>query len=185
MREQPPASDPAFKRAMLAQLPALRAFAISLCGRGDRADDLVQNAILRAWSKQHTFIPGSNMKAWLFRILRNGFYSDLRKSGREVSDADGILTERMAVGPAQDASLALKDFRHALEALPSDQREAIILVGASGFSYEEAAGICDCAVGTLKSRVNRARTRLRELLSLADNEGAAPDRSGPLAGSFV
>lgn len=181
MSEAPSSPDPEFKRALLAQLPALRAFAVSLCGRSDLADDLVQDAILRAWANQHTFTLGTNMKAWLFRILRNGFYSRARKAGREISDRDGQLTERLAVGPGQYASLAFQDFRRALEALPSDQREAVVLVGASGFSYEEAADICDCAVGTVKSRVNRARARLRELLTLAEGEMPAPDMPTPAA----
>lgn len=176
-------ADPVFKREMLARLPALRAFAVSLCGRSDFADDLVQTTILRAWSSQKSFQPGTNMKAWLFRILRNEFYSVLRRSGREISDSDGVQTDRMAIHAPQQASLELKDIRVALDALPEDQREAVVLVGASGFSYEEAADICGCAIGTLKSRVNRARARLRDLLELADGESAAPepavDYTGP------
>ncbi|MCB8828554.1 sigma-70 family RNA polymerase sigma factor, partial [Escherichia coli] len=102
-----------------------------------------------------------NIKAWLFTILRNEFYSQMRKRGREVQDSDGIFTEQLSVHPSQYGALDLQDFRKALEKLPDDQREAIILVGASGFSYEEAADICACAVGTIKSRVSRARTRLQ------------------------
>ena len=111
-----------------------------------------------------SFQPGTNLKAWLFTILRNEFYSQMRKRGREVQDSDGIMTARLAVHPSQHGMLDLEDFRAALELLPEDQREAIILIGASGFSYEEAAEICDCAVGTIKSRVSRARTRLQEIL---------------------
>ena len=176
------AVDPDFKRDILGRLPALRAFAVSLCGRSDFADDLVQTTILRAWANQQSFQPGTNMKAWLFRILRNEFYSVLRRSGREVSDSDGLQTDRMAVQAPQQASLELKDIRVALDALPEDQREAVVLVGASGFSYEEAAEICGCAVGTLKSRVNRARVRLRDLLELADGEAAAPEPVGDYSG---
>lgn len=166
-----------FKRALLFELPKLRAFAISLCRHHDRADDLVQNAILKAWSKQASFEIGTNMRAWLFTILRNEFYSQARKSGREVQDSDGALVDTLSVHPAQHGSLDLQDFKKALDTLPSDHREAIILVGASGFSYEEAAEICGCAVGTLKSRVNRARVRLRELLSMSDDDGFGPDAS--------
>ncbi len=166
---------PDFKRDLLAQLPALRAFAVSLCGRHDQADDLLQNTILKAWSNQESFTPGTNMKAWLFRILRNDFYSELRMRRRELQDSDGEHSARLAVHPGQHAALDLKDFGRALEALPSDHREAIILVGASGFSYEEAATICGCAVGTLKSRVNRARTSLRDLLSLGEYDDFGPD----------
>lgn len=162
---------------MLAQLPALRAFAVSLCGRQDSADDLVQNAILKAWSHQESFAVGTNMKAWLFKILRNDFFSQLRQQGRELQDSDGYYTERMSIHPGQYATLDLKDFGAALERLADDHREAIILVGASGFSYEEAAAICGCAVGTLKSRVNRARVRLREILALSDEDGFGPDAS--------
>lgn len=164
-----------FKAEMLALLPNLRAFAISLCGRSDRADDLVQDAIMKAWAKQESFQMGTNMKAWLFTILRNEFYSQMRKRGREVQDTDGVFTSKLAGHPEQHGSLDLKDFRVALDKLPEDQREAIILVGASGFAYEEAADICGCAVGTIKSRVSRARSRLAELLSVDDEGDFGPD----------
>lgn len=167
-----PTSGPDFRREMLAQLPGLRAFAVSLCGRSDVADDLVQDAVLGAWAGRHGFVPGSNMRAWLFRILRNGFYSRLRKASREVPDSGERLAAQLAVAPPQHASLAMHEMRRALDALPGDQREAIILVGASGFSYEEAAEICGCATGTLKSRVHRARARLREVMALTEDEGA-------------
>ncbi|WP_186396736.1 sigma-70 family RNA polymerase sigma factor [Stappia sp. TSB10GB4] len=166
------ASGSDFRREMLAQLPGLRAFAVSLCGRSDVADDLVQDAVLGAWAGRHGFAPGSNMRAWLFRILRNGFYSRLRKASREVADSGERLAAQLAVAPPQHASLAMHEMRRALDALPGDQREAIILVGASGFSYEEAAEICGCATGTLKSRVHRARARLREVMALTEDEGA-------------
>ena len=167
--------DRAFKRDMLAALPNLRAFAVSLTGKHDKADDLVQETIMKAWSKQHLFQPGSNMNAWLFTILRNEFYSQMRKRGREIQDSDGLFTERMSVHPAQYGALDLQDFRAALDQLPADQREAIILVGASGFAYEEAAEICGCAIGTIKSRVNRARNRLAELLSVSGEGDYGPD----------
>ena len=166
------ASGSDFRREMLAQLPGLRAFAVSLCGRSDVADDLVQDAVLGAWAGRDGFAPGSNMRAWLFRILRNGFYSRLRKASREVPDSGERLAAQLAVAPPQHASLAMHEMRRALDALPGDQREAIILVGASGFSYEEAAEICGCATGTLKSRVHRARARLREVMALTEDEGA-------------
>lgn len=169
------ADDRAFKRSMLAALPNLRAFAVSLTGKHDKADDLVQETIMKAWSKQHLFQPGSNMNAWLFTILRNEFYSQMRKRGREIQDSDGLFTERMSVHPAQYGALDLQDFKAALDMLPADQREAIILVGASGFAYEEAAEICGCAVGTIKSRVNRARNRLAELLSVTGESDYGPD----------
>ena len=167
--------SPDFKREMLSALPSLRAFAMSLSGRHDKADDLVQDTVMKAWAKHDSFQPGTNMKSWLFTILRNEFYSQMRKRGREVQDTEGYFTESVATHPAQYGSLDLKDFRHALDLLPADQREAIILVGASGFAYEEAAEICGCAVGTIKSRVSRARTRLQELLQVSGEADYGPD----------
>ena len=140
--------------------PSLRAFAISLSGNGDRADDLVQETLLRAIANIDSFQPGSNLPAWLFTILRNLFRSDYRKRRREVEDAEGNYAKTLKTQPAQSAHLEFEEFRVALEKLPQDQREALILVGASGFSYEDAAAICGCAVGTIKSRVNRARSKL-------------------------
>ena len=156
-------------------IPSLRAFAISLTQNNDRADDLVQETLVKAWDKQASFQLGTNLKAWLFTILRNEFYSQMRKRGREVQDSDGVLTAGVAVHPGQQGSVDLKDFRRALEQLPEDQREAIVLIGASGFSYEEAAEICGCAVGTIKSRVSRARTRLQEILGIEGDGDYGPD----------
>jgi RNA polymerase sigma-70 factor, ECF subfamily len=164
-----------FKAELLAQLPAMRAFAVSLCGQPDVADDLVQDAVMNAWSKQGSYQEGTNIKAWLFTIVRNLFYSRMRKRGRELQDSDGLYTERLSVPPAQNGKLDLQDFKVALAKLPEDQREAIILVGATGMSYEEAAEICQCAVGTIKSRVSRARNRLQELLSVSGAEDYGPD----------
>ncbi|MCV0394088.1 MAG: sigma-70 family RNA polymerase sigma factor [Rhizobiaceae bacterium] len=164
-----------FKTDLLKAIPSLRAFAVSLTHNTDKADDLVQETLVKAWDKQSSFQPGTNLKAWLFTILRNEFYSQMRKRGREVQDSDGIMTGRLAVHPSQHGTLDLKDFRGALALLPEDQREAIILIGASGFSYEEAAEICDCAVGTIKSRVSRARTRLQELLAVTGESDYGPD----------
>ena len=164
-----------FKSGLLAAIPNLRAFAVSLTHNTDRADDLVQETLVKAWDKHESFQPGTNLKAWLFTILRNEFYSQMRKRGREIQDSDGIMTARLAVHPSQHGSLDLEDFRAALERLPEDQREAIILIGASGFSYEEAAEICGCAVGTIKSRVSRARSRLQELLGISGEGEFGPD----------
>ncbi len=169
------AEAPSFKRELLATLPSLRAFAVSLSGRHDKADDLVQDTVMKAWAKQTSFEMGTNIKAWLFTILRNEFYSQMRKRGREVQDSDGVFTERLAVHPSQYGIMDLGDFKKALDKLPDDQREAIILIGASGFSYEEAAEICHCAVGTMKSRVSRARTRLQEDLQISGESDYGPD----------
>lgn len=166
---------PSFKREMLATLPSLRAFAFSLSGRHDKADDLVQDTIMKAWAKQSSFEMGTNIKAWLFTILRNEFYSQMRKRGREVQDSDGLFTERLSVHAAQHGHMDMADFKKALAELPDDQREAVVLIGASGFSYEEAAEICSCAVGTMKSRVSRARSRLQDLLKVAGEVDYGPD----------
>ncbi|MDN2565396.1 sigma-70 family RNA polymerase sigma factor [Aquibium sp. A9E412] len=165
----------AFREGLLEAIPSLRAFAVSLVKSSDRADDLVQETLVKAWDKQKSFQPGTNLKAWLFTILRNEFYSQMRKRGREVQDSDGVMTARLAIHPNQDSSLDLDDFKRALATLPEDQREAIVLIGASGFSYEEAAEICDCAVGTIKSRVSRARSRLQEILGVSGETEYGPD----------
>ena len=164
-----------FRTGLLESVPSLRAFAISLIGSAERADDLVQETLMKAWSKSDSFQEGTNLNAWLFTILRNEYYSQMRKRGREIQDSDGFYAERLAVHPSQHGHMDMTDFRSALDTLPDDQREALILVGASGFSYEEAAEICGCAVGTIKSRVSRARTRLAELLDLEAEAEIGPD----------
>lgn len=153
-----------FTRALLGAVPSLRAFAISLTGRVDMADDLVQDTMMRAWANAESFSAGTNIKAWLFTILRNVFISQYRKRRREVQDVDGELAAGLSSAAAQEGKVALDDMRAALEQLPDDQREAVLLVGASGFSYEEAAEIAGCAVGTIKSRVNRGRNRLAQIM---------------------
>jgi RNA polymerase sigma-70 factor (ECF subfamily) len=163
-------SPSSVKDAMLASVPSLRAFAISLTGKVDHADDLVQETLLRAWANLSSFQPGTNMSAWLFTILRNLFRSEYRKRRREVEDANGSYAETLKSLPEQTSHLEFNEFRNAFEMLPQDQREALLLVGASGFSYEEAANICGCAIGTIKSRVNRARNRLAELMGLEGSD---------------
>jgi RNA polymerase sigma-70 factor (ECF subfamily) len=163
------------RTALLGAVPSLRAFAISLSGDVDRADDLVQDTLVRALANVHRFEPGTNLNAWLFTILRNLFHSEYRKRKREVEDADGSYAATLRSAPDQHAHLDFEDLRAALARLPQDQREALLLVGAQGFSYEEAAGICGCAVGTIKSRVNRARKRLAELMFLHDADDLAAD----------
>lgn len=165
----------AFKNELLEIIPNLRAFAMSLTKASDRADDLVQETLMKAWNKHELFQEGTNLKAWTFTIMRNEFYSQMRKKGREVQDSEGIFASQMAVHPAQQGHMDMKDFRTALEQLPEDQREALVLVGANGFSYEEAAEIAGVAVGTMKSRVSRARTRLMTDLELEDDGEYGPD----------
>lgn len=164
--QRPAQANAEIKADLIAVIPNLRAFAVSLCGNPDRADDLVQETLVKAWSNLDSFAAGTNLPAWLFTILRNIYYSEYRKRRREVPDSDGTIAARLATAPSQNSHMDLLDFRAALQQLPNDQREALILIGASGLSYEEAAGICGCAIGTMKSRVNRARNRLAELLSI-------------------
>lgn len=151
-------------------LKPMRLFALSLTRDLSRADDLVQDTVVKAWTNIDKFEPGTNMRAWLFTILRNTFYSERRRARREVSDVDGMLAGRIATKPDHDGRLAMADFRAVFEKLPDEQREVLILVGAQGFSYEDAAETCGCAVGTVKSRANRGRKRLAELLGMEDSE---------------
>ncbi|KAF0677277.1 RNA polymerase sigma factor [Profundibacterium mesophilum] len=164
----PSNADP--RDELVEHLSALRAFAMSLTRNSAAADDLVQDTIEKAWKNIEKFKPGTNLRAWLFTIQRNAFYSSRRKARREVADVDGVMAASLSEKPAHDGRLALADFQKAFEQLPVEQREALILVGASGFAYEEAAEMCGVAVGTIKSRANRGRKRLTELLGMADGE---------------
>jgi RNA polymerase sigma-70 factor (ECF subfamily) len=166
-----------FRDGLLAEIPNMRAFALSLTGKGDRADDLVQESLMKAWAAHHSFVEGSNMRAWLFTILRNAYFTELRRKRREVEDVEGKHAASIAVAGEQAGHLDMADFQNALARLPPDQREVLTLVGASGFSYEEAAEICGVAVGTIKSRLNRARARLANLLAIGDVSEIGPDRA--------
>jgi RNA polymerase sigma-70 factor, ECF subfamily len=168
--------DAPMRQAMLDAIPHLRAFAISLSGDVTHADDLVQTALMRGLEHLDRFQPGTSMQAWLFTILRNQFYTEIRRRRREVQDPEGIMAGNLAVMPEQGARLDYNDMLVALARLSVEQREALLLVGAEGVSYEEAAKICGTTLGTIKSRVNRARTRLAELLDLAPEEDLGPDR---------
>lgn len=165
------------KKELIAAIPRLRAFAFSLCRNGDRADDLVQQTLVKAWANMQSFEPGSNMAAWLYTILRNEFYSEFRKRRHEVPDTDGAFAARLASFPTQESHLDFQDFKTALFKLAPDHREALMLIGASGLSYEEAAKICGCAIGTMKSRVHRARTKLAEMLTIGSPDQLGPDRT--------
>ncbi len=170
------AVDLSVRQAMLDAIPHLRAFAISLSGNITYADDLVQGALMRGLENLDKFQPGTNMQAWLFTILRNQFYTDMRRRRREVEDADGAMAGKLAVMPEQGARLDFTDMQAALARLSVEQREALLLVAAEGLSYEEAAQICGTNLGTIKSRINRARTRLAALLDLVPDEDLGPDR---------
>jgi RNA polymerase sigma-70 factor (ECF subfamily) len=162
---------------MLAQIPKLRAFAYSLCGRNDLADDMVQETLLRAWHHLDSFQEGTSLRAWLFTILRNAYFSELRKTRREVGDADGKKAVTLCVAPSQYGRLDIVDLQGALDLLAPTQREALVLVAAAGWSYEEAASIVQCPVGTIKSRVNRARTNLSQLLGITEHDVFGPDHA--------
>lgn len=164
---------PAFATDMLKEVPRLRAFGASLSGSLSAADDLVQETLVKAWSHRTSFITGTNLRAWLFTILRNTYRSQRRKLGREIGD-DGRFAERLSTPAPQHGHLEIVALRLALAKLPVEQREALVLVGVLGCTYEEAAAICGAVVGTVKSRVNRARRRLAQLLDIAN-----PNEIGP------
>ena len=167
-----PLSDPEFKDQLAAVIPHLRAFGRSLSGNRDTADDLVQETLLKAWAARKRFQAGTNMRAWTFIILRNLFLSQMRRA-RFKGEWDELTASKILAAPAsQDRHIELSDMQRALMHLPQPQREALILVGAGGFAYEEAAEICGCAVGTIKSRVARGRVALEGLLS----SGKLPSR---------
>ena len=174
------AEDKAFKRELVALIPHLRAFARTLAGDPASADDLAQDAMLKAWDARASYQMGTNMKAWTFMILRNQFYSERRRSWRQTQ-LDQEAAERTLVATDDPSSpLALDEMRLGLAMLPPEQREALILVGAGGFAYEEAAEICRCAVGTVKSRVSRARQALQGIL-----DDGSYDRDGRSAGEAM
>jgi RNA polymerase sigma-70 factor (ECF subfamily) len=166
-----------WRDAAIALLPSLRAFAWSLCRNSADSDDLVQETLIKAWTHRDRFEPGTNLRAWLFTILRNTYYTAAVKRRREVADKEGKHAARLIEAPTQEWSVAMRALQDALQRLPSDQREALILIGAAGLTYEEAAEICGCALGTIKSRVNRARARLLRIMD-------APDASDALVGAI-
>lgn len=163
-----PLDDKAFKAELASLIPHLRAFARSLCHNATLADDLAQEAMLKAWKARERYIPGTNMKAWAFTILRNHFYSEKRRSWRRQSLDPEIAEATLVAEDTNTDSLELLSLRNALDKLPDDQREVLILVGAGGMAYEEVAEICGCAVGTVKSRVSRGRKALAELMEQTD-----------------
>ncbi|MFC0632359.1 sigma-70 family RNA polymerase sigma factor [Brevundimonas balnearis] len=159
-------SDRQWRNDVVEMIPPLRAFAWSLSRNASDADDLVQETLIKAWSNRDKFTPGTNLRAWLFTILRNTWYTAVGKRKREVSDEDGHYAETLTSQPNQEWTCELSSLQAALNELPPDHREAIVMVGAAGLSYEEAAEISGCALGTIKSRVNRARNRLARVLDV-------------------
>lgn len=160
-----------WRDGVVSQIPSLRAFAWSLSRNAADADDLVQETLTKAWANRERYEAGTNLKAWLFTILRNTWYSAATKRRREVADEEGRHAAGLTSEAAQEWSAELTDLQSALNALPPDHREAIVMVGAAGLSYEEAAEIAGCALGTIKSRVNRARNRLAELMHIERGNG--------------
>ncbi|HVJ32598.1 MAG TPA: sigma-70 family RNA polymerase sigma factor [Terriglobia bacterium] len=153
-----------FRAALLESLPHLRAFARSLTRNPDLADDLVHEAVARALAASEQFTPGTNFRAWIFTILRHHYYNDSRKWHSRAIPLEGEAETAQHTAPPQQAHMEFSDFRRAFWQLPPDQREVLILVGASGLSYEQAAEVCGCRLGTIKSRVSRARTELKRIL---------------------
>jgi RNA polymerase sigma-70 factor (ECF subfamily) len=172
--------DEAFKRELVALIPHLRAFARTLAGDPASADDLAQEAMMKAWDARASYQMGTNMKAWTFMILRNQFYSEKRRSWRQTQLDQEAAERTLVAADDPEAPVALDELRQALRTLPAEQREALILVGAGGFAYEEAAEICQCAVGTVKSRVSRARRALQAAL-----ESGKYERDGSPAGEAM
>ncbi|MDZ4370237.1 MAG: sigma-70 family RNA polymerase sigma factor [Phenylobacterium sp.] len=157
-----------WRNEVVALIPALRAFAWSLSRNGSDADDLVQDTLIKALGNRDKFELGTNLRAWLFTILRNTYYTNMVRRRREVRDEDGGYAETLTTPATQEWSVAIRSLQNALQQLPPEHREALILVGAAGLSYEEAAEICNCALGTIKSRVNRARARLLKIMDADD-----------------
>ena len=178
LRTQPTHSP---RDEIVLHLPALRASALSLTRNPDRADDLVQDTVEKAWRSIASFTPGTNLRGWLCTILRNSYYSTLRKTRREVSDPEGAFVARLVVGPAHNGVLALREFLVAFARLSPEHREVLTLVGALGFSYDEAAEATNLAIGTVKSRVSRARAILANLLDLRSGESPLPATEGNMA----
>ena len=174
-------SHPDPKDELVTHLPALRAFALSLTRNRATADDMMQDTVLKAWTNMDKFQVGTNMRAWLFTILRNNYYSSRRKLNREVADVDNAFSDTLSVKPDHDGRLQMMDFKDAFEQLADEHREALILVGANGFSYDDAAEMCGVATGTMKSRVNRARAKLTEILQLNDDEALELTDSATMA----
>ena len=168
-----PFDEEAFKAELTSLIPHLRAFARSLCGNATLADDVAQDAMLKAWNARERYKTGTNMKAWTFTILRNQFYSIKRRSWRSSSLDQEVAEQTIVANDDVEKSMELNTVRKALGRLSDDQREAIILVGASGLSYEEAGQICGVAVGTVKSRVSRARTALLSIMEKGDFDNSA------------
>lgn len=158
-------ADKVFRDNLLAIIPHLRSFARGLCGNRDLADDLAQDAMTRAWAARTSFQPGTNFRAWIFMILRNQFYTTIRKNSRMVSWDPEIAERLLVVNASQHDGINVEDVAKALQKLSAEQREVLMLIGANGMSYEEAAEVMGCAIGTIKSRLARGRVALSALIN--------------------
>lgn len=161
-----PAIDPdkVFRDQLVALLPSLRAFARGLCGHREMADDLAQDTMMRAWAARESYTQGTNFRAWMFMIMRNQFYTTIRKNSRMTSLDPEVAERVLVVAPAQQNGINVDDVAKALQKLPAEQREVLLLIGANGLSYEEAAEVVGCAMGTVKSRLARGRTALAAMI---------------------
>ena len=163
--------DKLFRDQLVALLPSLRAFSRGLCGHREMADDLAQDTIMRAWAARASYTPGSNFRAWMFMIMRNQFYTTIRKNARTTSLDPEVAERMLVVAPAQQNGINVNDVAKALQTLPAEQREVLLLIGANGLSYEEAAEVIGCAMGTVKSRLARGRTALALLIDGPADDG--------------
>jgi RNA polymerase sigma-70 factor (ECF subfamily) len=166
-----------WRDSVVSLIPALRAFAWSLSHNSSDADDLVQDTLIKAWTNRDKFQLGTNLRAWLFTILRNTYYTNAVRRRREVRDETGKYAATLSAPPTQDWSVAMRALQAGLAELPDEHREALVLVGAAGLTYEEAAEICGCALGTIKSRVNRARARLLKIMAAEDPSDTFADET--------
>lgn len=156
--------DKVFRDQLVALLPSLRAFSRGLCGHREMADDLAQDTMMRAWAARASYTQGSNFRAWMFMIMRNQFYTTVRRNSRMTSLDPEVAERVLVVAPAQQNGINVNDVAKALQQLPAEQRETLMLIGANGLSYEEAAQVMGCAMGTVKSRLARGRTALAALI---------------------
>lgn len=171
------AADEVFRDQLVAMIPQLRSFARGLCGWRDMADDLAQDTMTRAWSARASYTPGTNFRAWMFMIMRNQFYTSIRKSARMTSLDPEVAERTLVQMPEQQHHIHVDDVAKALQKLPHEQREVLLLIGANGVSYEEASEIIGCAIGTIKSRLARGRKALAVLIDGTEDDVIALERS--------
>ena len=165
-------SKEGFGGLVVREIPYLRAFAIAMTGNHASADDLVQETLVKAWSHHDSFEEGTNLRGWLVTILRNTYFTEYRKRQREVQDSEGALAGRIVIEGGQQSKVEMNEVQPAINRLPDDQREIVLMIGVLELSYEEASAILNVNIGTVKSRLNRARTKLAQLLGLTSGKAA-------------